>query len=82
MTLHTSDITLSPQWQQITDGTKSVFVEVDTGSIRYVSADSEPQGGVRGHRLASGEECTFTPPTQIWARADGSPTAILAVTVI
>ena len=72
MTLHTEVIQLSGEWQQITDGTVSAFVQVKSGVLEYVDADATPPAEVEGNSEVAGGKFSVTPPTQIWGRAVSS----------
>jgi hypothetical protein len=78
MTVSTRIISLSGEWQQITDGATTSFIQVKSGLLEYVVADAAPTSGTEGHTSRS--EFTVTPPTRVWAKAGASLPCRLAVT--
>lgn len=81
MTVGTRIISLSGEWQQITDGATTSFIQVKSGVLEYVDADAAPLAEAEGHTEGAGGKFSVTPPTQIWGRkAYASGAARIVVT--
>ncbi|MBL5914896.1 hypothetical protein JBO41_22475 [Enterobacter asburiae] len=81
MTVNTRTISLSGEWQQITDGAKTSFIQVKSGVFEFVDADAVPLAETEGHTEGAGGKFSVTPPTQIWGRSSyGSIVARIVVT--
>ncbi|HAU2969684.1 TPA: hypothetical protein JC740_003916 [Salmonella enterica subsp. diarizonae] len=59
--------TIGRDWQQITDGTQSVLVQI-TGSADVCDNPVKPEDEQPAHSF-SNTELTITPPTVMWIRS-------------
>ncbi|EOY8363710.1 hypothetical protein AIT68_005357 [Salmonella enterica subsp. salamae] len=59
--------TIVRDWQQITDGTQSVLVQI-TGSADVCDSPVKPGDDQPAHSF-SNTELTITPPTVLWIRS-------------
>ncbi|WP_143344709.1 hypothetical protein [Enterobacter sp. 18A13] len=73
----TQKLTLTTQWQQISDGTETKSVQVLSGAIHLFDSDTKPSSSDYGHVISGW--VSVTPPTKAWVRAAGSQHAILAI---
>ena len=76
MTIHTQPVSLTPQYQQLTDGVSSFFLQVKSGVMEYVLATSLPSEDTEGYTKGVGPEIIVTPPTQIWGRSAVNPSVV------
>lgn len=72
------NVTLTPAWQQITDGQAEdwIAVQVRIGAAELLKSDSAPAledlGIVK-------PEYNISPGTQVWGRSTGGPSATLVI---
>jgi len=72
MAVNTQMMTVGSAWIQVTDGTQTKTVQVNSGAVRV--ADSTTNPGVSfwlGHMLTDNDDnwMTITPPTIAWIRS-------------
>lgn len=73
----TQAMTITGEWVQLTDGTQTKSLQVLSGVIMLVDADSQPTQETKGHVLAAWVK--ITPPTKAWVRATAGDSAFIAV---
>lgn len=79
MTVKTKPQTIGSAWVQISDGTQTKSLQVTSGAVIVVDADSTPPDNAAGHVVEAKTWLTITPPTQAWVRATSGDVAIIAV---
>lgn len=68
MAVSTRVMTFDRQFQPLSDGASTVFVQVKSGVMEYVVADAPPPDDAEGH-TEGGVGFTITPPTVMWGRS-------------
>ncbi|MEG2663262.1 hypothetical protein ACV8TN_00760 [Citrobacter freundii] len=71
MTVNTQTLTVGSTWIQVTDGTQTKTVQVNSGAVRLADATTSPGVGYwQGHILTDNDDnwATITPPTIAWIR--------------
>lgn len=63
----TRDITLTPEWVQITDGTQEATVQVLGGIMYLRDSPDEPGATLQGHVIR--DWVSISPPQKAWVRA-------------
>ncbi|EHC5873695.1 hypothetical protein JR782_004539 [Salmonella enterica subsp. enterica serovar Eastbourne] len=58
---------LTQDWQQISDGTKTVFIERFSGSTGFCVNPAKPAADADCHILT--QPLTITPPTVVWVKS-------------
>jgi len=71
------DLTLTSDWQQITDGTQDVQLQVLGGTIWLRDSAKKPTANARGHILETKEWIGITAPQQMWGRSSGGQSIII-----
>lgn len=74
----TQSITITTSWQQVTDGTLDKTLQVLSGVIQMVDADTAPSASAVGHVISGW--VSITAPTKAWVRATGSTSALAVIT--
>ncbi|MBL5924722.1 hypothetical protein [Enterobacter asburiae] len=69
MTDDTRTISLGSEWVAISDGVKTIFMDVKSGVLEFCLGSDAPSKEAEGHNRGAGFECTITPPTKMWGRA-------------
>ena len=71
------DLTLTSDWQQITDGTQDMQLQVLGGTIWLRDSTKKPAANAKGHIVSTMEWIGITAPQQMWARSQGSNASII-----
>jgi hypothetical protein len=71
------DLTLTSDWQQITDGTQDMQLQVLGGTIWLRDSPKKPAANAKGHIVSTMEWIGITAPQQMWARSQGSNASII-----
>jgi hypothetical protein len=71
------DLTLTSDWQQITDGTQDMQLQVLGGTIWLRDSAKKPAANAKGHIVSTMEWIGITAPQQMWARSQGSNASII-----
>lgn len=71
------DLTLTSDWQQITDGTQDVQLQVLGGTIWLRDSPKKPSANAKGHILSTMEWIGITAPQQMWGRSSGNQSIII-----
>ena len=71
------DYTLTSEWQQITNGTQDVQLQVLSGTIWLRDSATKPSVNAKGHIVSTMMWIGITAPQQMWARSQGGQTTII-----
>ncbi|PNK64554.1 hypothetical protein A6J33_018080 [Pantoea sp. FDAARGOS_194] len=71
------DLTLTSDWQQITDGTQDVQLQVLGGTIWLRDSAKKPTANAKGHIVSTMEWIGITSPQQMWGRSQGGNASII-----
>lgn len=71
------DLTLTSDWQQITNGTQDVQLQVMGGTIWLRDSPTKPAANAKGHIVSTMEWMGITAPQQMWARSQGGNATII-----
>ncbi|EAW1044084.1 hypothetical protein AYC70_19385 [Salmonella enterica] len=63
----TQKLALTRDWQQLTDGTKTVYLDPYSGSAGWCVSDTQPQPDADFHILKM--PITISPPTKVWIKS-------------
>ncbi|EOI6842655.1 hypothetical protein ACMVI2_002719 [Salmonella enterica] len=65
--MKTQKIQLTQDWQQVSNGTQSVFMERFSGSVGFCVSQTKPAADADCHILI--QPVTITPPTVVWVKS-------------
>lgn len=65
----TREMIVSREWQELTDGSQTVFVQIN-GVADVCSSAQKPDAAHPAHNM-NNEKFTATPPDRLWVRASG-----------
>lgn len=73
----TRRISLTSAWQQVTDGSQSVLIQI-SGVIYLCDSEAQPERGAPVHTLTG--FISVNPPVKAWVRSGPDSTATIIIT--
>lgn len=67
--MNTITLTLSTQWQKVSDDSKTVMMQLMSGDAAFCVSVNKPADDADWHFMPHLELITITPPTSVWARS-------------
>lgn len=73
----TQQLSITTDWQKLSDGTQTKFLELKSGTIILHDAEAKPAANAPGHTISG--SITISPPTVAWVKVSIGTVAIIII---